>query len=347
MFEQNYEKYWKLTLEYTNINSDKFIGTLKIIVKCINEAFNYEQLQNEVNKYYPKVDMGSVRKSINQFVKLGFINSLTSYNIETLDFLRATTSKRRQSIFSKIIYKYSKFNASITNTHNWNQINFLIKTLEEVGKLSKKNIIGLMLVDMSSISRGFLTKKEVNKYTTLAKNQGFIDRKYNQVSYLFNLLKKLDDIVFVDNTLYFKDDAKIIFGEDLKQETKKRDGYLHRIYKNQLKEEVEDKLSYTQCMLEKLSYPSLVASHIKPFIDSDDNEAYDPNNGLLLSRNMDILFDQGYISFNDDGTIIYSYALNKDVVQYLQNYQLDSIFINQNRKYYLDYHRSNILRKNI
>jgi predicted restriction endonuclease len=45
-------------------------------------------------------------------------------------------------------------------------------------------------------------------------------------------------------------------------------------------------------MLEKLSYPSLVASHIKPFIKSDDFEAYDPNNGILLSRNMDILFDK-------------------------------------------------------
>jgi hypothetical protein len=31
-------------------------------------------------------------------------------------------------------------------------------------------------------------------------------------------------------------------------------------------------------MVEELSYPSLVASHIKPFIDSDKNEAYDPDN---------------------------------------------------------------------
>ena len=215
-------------------------------------------MQNKINNKFSKKDMASVRKSINQFVKLGFINSLTSYNAETLDILKATTNKRRHSIFSKIIYKYSKFNASITNTHNWNQINFLIKTLEEVGKLTKENIIGLMLVDIPSISCGFLSKTEVDNYTTLAKNQGFIDRKYNQISYLFNLLKKLDDIVFVDNVLYFEDDAKIIFGEDLKQETKKRDGYLHRIYKNQLKEESEEKLTQTQCMLEKLSYPSLL-----------------------------------------------------------------------------------------
>jgi len=174
---------------------------------------------------------------------------------------------------------------------------------------------------------------------------GFIKRKYNQVRYLFNLLNKLDDVVFVNNILYFEDDAKIIFGEDLKQETKKRDGYLHRIYKNLLKEEVEEKLQYTQCMVEKLSYPSLIASHIKPFIQSDDYEAYDPNNGLLLSRNIDILFDQGYISFNNDGTIIYSPSLNIDVINHLGNYSLDNIFINENRVKYFDYHRHYVFKR--
>ena len=51
----------------------------------------------------------------------------------------------------------------------------------------------------------------------------------------------------------------------------------------QLKEESEDFFGDTKCMLEKLSYPVLVASHIKPFIQSNEKEAYDSNNGLLLS----------------------------------------------------------------
>ncbi len=341
---QVYENYWKLTLEYTNIHSDKFIGTLSIIVNCINNGCSYEELQNAVYQQYPKVDMGSVRKSINQFVKLGFINSLTSYNIETIDFLNAKTQRKRNSIFSKIIYKYSKFNASITNTHHWNQINFLIKTLEEVGTLSKENIIGLMLVDIPSIIKGYLTQEEVNYWTNLAQQINFIQRKYNQVSYLLNLLNKLDDVVFVNNILYFEDDARVIFGDSLKQDIRKRDNYLHRIYKNLLKEEVEEKLNITQCMVEKLSYPSLVASHIKPFIVSNDIEAYDPNNGLLLSRNFDILFDQGYITFDNFGKIIYSRELNQDVINYISNYQLDNIFINEQRLIYLDYHRQRVFK---
>lgn len=92
---QTYEDYWKITLEYTDINGDKFRGTLKIIVDFIDKnkdiAYSsdlYEKLQDEVSKHYPKVDLASVRKSINQFVKLGFVNfQLKSYHEDTLNFL--------------------------------------------------------------------------------------------------------------------------------------------------------------------------------------------------------------------------------------------------------------------
>jgi hypothetical protein len=353
MAEQNYEDYWKLTLAYTDINGQNFYNTLKAIIDFINT--NYQQEPNKeyydaLQKYVSSINglQGvSLRKSINQFVKLGFVNNLKSYNLESIEFLNAITNRKRQSIFSKIVYKYSSFNSSITEYSTQKEINFLLKTLEEVGSLTKENIIGLMNVNILHYSRGYVTVNELNFHTQVAIENGFIERKYNQVGYLFNLLNKLDDIVFVHNKLYFEEDAKVIFGEDLKQETKKRDGYLHRIYKNLLKEEVDDKLYQTKCMVEKLSYPSLVASHIKPFIQClNDDEAYDPNNGLLLSRNMDILFDQGYISFYNDGTIIYSPQLSQDVTKYLDNYKLDNIFINENRIQYFDYPRNNVFRKN-
>ena len=145
--------------------------------------------------------------------------------------------------------------------------------------------------------------------------------------------------------LYFEKDAHIILKDKFtKNKTSKRDNYLHRLYKNLLKEESDEKLGQTKCMVEKLSYPSLVASHIKPFIQSNENEAYDPNNGLLLSRNMDILFDQGYISFTNDGTLIYSDRLEEDVKKHLDSYRLNSIFISNERLEYLDFHRKYVLK---
>lgn len=59
-------------------------------------------------------------------------------------------------------------------------------------------------------------------------------------------------------------------------------------------------------MVEKQAYLILIAIHIKPFIKCNENEAYDVNNGILLSRNIDTLFDLGYITFNNSGEIIFA-----------------------------------------
>ena len=50
----------------------------------------------------------------------------------------------------------------------------------------------------------------------------------------------------------------------------------------------------------------LIASHIKPWKEADNNQRLDVFNGLLLLPNYDKLFDKGYISFDDNGYIIFS-----------------------------------------
>ena len=223
--------------------------------------------------------------------------------------------------------------------------NFLINTLVEVGKLSKEDIIALMLVDIDDIKKGYLTRIELNHYVIMANHINFIERKYNQIGYLTNLLRKLDDIVFVNNELYFTEDAKQIFGENLEITTRKRNPYLHLIYKNQLKEESFSIYEDEKCMVEQISYPTLIASHIKPFIKSNEDEAYDPNNGILLSRNIDSLFDLGYITFSDNGEIIFASHLKQDVKDFISNYSLDNRFINAKRLEYLEYHRNEVFEK--
>ena len=225
------------------------------------------------------------------------------------------------------------------------QLNFLINTLVENGTLSIEEIIALMLVDIGSVKKGFLSKEELNEYVKKANKIDFIKRKYNQIGYLTNLLKKLDDIVFVSNKLYFTEDAEQIFGENLEITTRHRNPYLHLLYKNQLREESFSVYGKEKCMVSKLSYPILIASHIKPFIKSSDDEAYDPDNGLLLSQDMDGLFDNGYISFNDNGSIILSNGLDSELKAYLRKYTLDEIFIRDKRKQYLNYHRDYFKKK--
>lgn len=359
---QNYEEYWKLTLEYTDFHDDKFLTTLQMVVDTIDflnlsgtyeyNRTDYQNLQYEILAQVPKTSadvenqLASTRKAINQCVKLGFVNSqLHSYHHLTKDYLEARTDRKRKTLFSRIVYDNSSFNRSITNESNLHQLNFLVNTLVENGKLSKSDIIALMMVDIEQVKKGFLDRKELDDYVQLATTSKFIERKYNQIGYLHNILNKLDEICFVNDELYFTEDAKRIFGEEIEVVTKKRNPYLHLLYKNQLKEESFAAYQVEKCMVERLDYPVLIASHIKPFIESSDFEAYDVNNGILLSRNFDSLFDLGYITFDNNGKVITSKQISNDVIKHVSNYQLDNRFLNPQRLAYMDYHRKNVFEK--
>ncbi len=58
----------------------------------------------------------------------------------------------------------------------------------------------------------------------------------------------------------------------------------------------------------------LRASHIKPWRASTTFEKLDGNNGLLLSPHIDHLFDQGFISFADDGSLLVSLKADVDTL---------------------------------
>ncbi|GGD23409.1 HNH endonuclease [Hyunsoonleella pacifica] len=352
MSEQNYEEYWSLTNAFTSYNiNGKFFKTLKICIDFIDEyaeeeynEIKYERLQNKINETLPKNQI-SIRKSINQLVKMGFIQPyLTSYHPLAKEFLESRTNKKAETLLSKIVYSNSSLNRAVNEESNLRELNFLIKSLIEYGKLSKDEITGLMLVNLQEYNEDFISEEDLNIHKEYAIAIDFYKRKYNQISHFCNLLSKLDNLTFVKDDLYFTEDAERIFGEDIKATTaKKRDPYLHRLYKNQLQAECEEIYGNPICVLEHLSYPVLIASHIKPFINSDEHEAYDPNNGLLLSRTIDSLFDLKYISFNDDGTILFSNRIAQDVKEFWKGYKLDTAILNEKRKAYLAYHRNLIV----
>jgi predicted restriction endonuclease len=87
----------------------------------------------------------------------------------------------------------------------------------------------------------------------------------------------------------------------------------------------------------------LIASHIKPWKKSDNQEKINKYNGLLLLPTYDKLFDLGFISFDDNGKIIFSNSLNNfDKLGIDSNIVID--IKNENKKY-LKYHRDEILKK--
>lgn len=66
-----------------------------------------------------------------------------------------------------------------------------------------------------------------------------------------------------------------------------------------------------RCALTGCDIPELlIAGHAKPWADSAPAERIDPYNGFPLEARFDRLFDQGLISFADDGSILLSRALS-------------------------------------
>jgi len=347
---QKYEDYWKLTLEYSDIFGVQFNTTLRMIVDYIdsnNLAINkitsnqYQELQEQIMSIYPKADMGSTRKSINQFYKLGFINNETKgYHKLTKKFLDTINQEEKKRIFSKIMYENAAFERSYNKSSDSNEINFFIKTLEENKVLSKDDILTLVYTDVSSFPKGYLTKKEIELTKLQIDKNKFSERKYNQHAYITKMLTHLTD-VYTDRSQNFYIDQSYID----EKERKVRDPYLQRLYKLDLIDESKALFGKALCYVEKLSYPVLIASHIKPYSHSDENEEFDVDNGLLLSRNIDSLFDLGYITFDEHGNTIYSTKLDSDLVSHLSSYSLDNVVLNQKRIGYLEYHRNNVFRQ--
>ncbi len=86
----------------------------------------------------------------------------------------------------------------------------------------------------------------------------------------------------------------------------------------------------------------LIASHIKPWSDSTNSERLDVFNGLLLTPNLDKLFDKGYISFDNSGYILISSELNNYSLLGLKKEM--AIDIKKEHKKYLEFHRNEIFK---
>ena len=57
-----------------------------------------------------------------------------------------------------------------------------------------------------------------------------------------------------------------------------------------------------------------LASHIKPWRETDNADRLNGNNGILLSPHVDALFDEELLSFKDDGQMLVHPSLSPDVL---------------------------------
>ncbi len=238
--EQQYDKYWKLTVEYTDINGDLFRNVLAAVIRFIDEnelqtikctTAKNQELQELVYEINPKKDMASVRKSINQFIKLGFVRPrYKGYHVLTKRFIEAEEQKDRELLFAQIFYEASSFNSSYSKDYTERrEINFLLKTLAYNGFLSKEDLIALMVTDITLFPEGYIKRETINENYEYAKSISFEEKKYNQIEYLFKFIKYIPGVVFEDNGIRFKDDKDKIVGQEI---IPQRDPIIENIYQN-------------------------------------------------------------------------------------------------------------------
>lgn len=114
-----------------------------------------------------------------------------------------------------------------------------------------------------------------------------------------------------------------------------------RIGQNKLRQ----KLLETKCECELCGIKTkelLVASHIKSWKDSNNDEKIDLENVLLLCSMHDALFDKGLITFDEEGKIIISKYLDEKEQALVNINKKNQIEINTNKKHsYMKHHREN------
>lgn len=169
----------------------------------------------------------------------------------------------------------------------------------------------------------------------MGEDKGFyhnLEWKNISISYNYknrkNLLEKIEDIN--------SDDLDNISNGDEREATIKT-----RIGQSQFRNKLIQKYGKC-CICEIKNNDLLIASHIKPWSESNPQEKTDyQNNGLLLCPQHDKLFDKGYISFTGNGTILISSLLNQNEYK-LVNIQSDfklNIELNNQLKIYMNYHK--------
>lgn len=378
---QQYEKYWKLTLSQTDFSSPQFIRSLQIVVNHIdkydlsNKQFNElvknvnakrfhfnnnvvhnDELANTLRSIFNNDDAtgASTRKQLNTFIKLGFVKPFyRGYAQGVKEYIKANDADRKR-IFSDIVYSNSSFNSSQTvDDSNNNQVHFLINTLlnKKNKKLSEQEIVGLMNIDTHK--KSYASEKEISQNVAYSEFIEFKKRKYNQIRYIGNILKKMNFIAFNMNPMEFfltKDSGELIE----KQGSTKRDPYRFGLMKKAVYDEslcvYKKKISW----FSKKEAAAYVVSHIRDSADAlknwDYDTAYNPNNAILLATgDEDMYFDKKRMTFDGQGQPVFGPNVFDNFINECRNnnYSLDSIIYNDERKEFMKWHNQQFSLKNV
>lgn len=144
---------------------------------------------------------------------------------------------------------------------------------------------------------------------------------------------------------YGKRNTEVIDTESLENENNKQ-YQIRQARKGQGKYRENLLMECWYCPFTRITEPELlIASHIKPWRESDEDEKIDPKNGFIFTPMYDKLFDRGFITFTDNKKVRLSNWISRHTFRIIgleENQHIQDLPIDEKRKYYLEYHRTNV-----
>lgn len=110
------------------------------------------------------------------------------------------------------------------------------------------------------------------------------------------------------------------------------------VFKARLIDKWDNKCALTGAT--ELTPSILIASHIKPWAESNDIERLDGNNGLLLSPHIDKLFDTYRITFSTYSEIVIANSIDDDLLKAWNIPKNIKIPLSDEQQYYMEHHRT-------
>jgi len=205
--------------------------------------------------------------------------------------------------------------------------------LEEYFKLIKDDLLRLSkFLKIRSSTLSSIFEEYEKKLNALDKDKLFLRfvKKYDSQNRYYIVLPRRNKatLEYHENWSYLRDVciprvSRLLFIKLYDEESNQTTIYIKPVYgrfsstpssartgQNRFRSEVT--LRYPECVVTSANEDKLlVACHIKGYADCEANEKFDPFNGFTMTPTIHKLFDLGYLTFNENGKIMFSDAFNK------------------------------------
>lgn len=219
------------------------------------------------------------------------------------------------------------------------EVNWVANYQDETGKNKQKSFPITRLGEKEALLRAVTFRRQfvlrVAESTTNSIKREYIDKHLQELDALLEYIAALEDaadVFFFLGTI----------NNPLLSATTKQEMLNVRIGQQRFRKLVLDMWGHKCAVTGARQF--ITASHIKPWSVSDNSERLDPFNGLALSPVYDKAFDVGLISFDDEGKILISKRLEKDVALLGISGRERIKEFNFLHKKYLSYHRQERFR---